>query len=173
MRAWFALLLLPLVAYGQSSAAQTNYGDGERKDEAAVTLPQYPTPENFLPFEVNATTPFLFFVDAKSLSIGADQVVRYSLIAKSADGALNVSYEGMRCANKQFRIYAFGRSDNTWSESRNSRWEPIRTNSRNAPREALHSDYFCPSSGSNIVSAEEGVRVLKRGGNPRANRNSY
>lgn len=104
MRAWPALLLiLPLAA-----AAQT-FGFGEKKgrrdsDAAKLTLPRYPEPENYLPFEVSATTPFAFFVDAKSVSVGADNVVRYSLIAKSAEGALNVSFEGLRCGEHQVRL---------------------------------------------------------------------
>ena len=168
MRAWPALLLiLPLAACAQAPGSETNYGDRDRRGEVAVPLPQYPKPENYLPFEVSATTPFDFFVDAKSVSVGADNVVRYSVIAKSADGVLNVSFEGMRCGERQFRMYAVGRSDNTWSEVRNSRWEPIRSYQRNAQRAVLYSDYFCPSAGY-IASAEEGMRALRNGGNPRS-----
>ena len=164
MRAWPALLLiLPLAACAQTPRSETNYGDRDRRGEVAVPLPQYPRPENYLPFEVSATTPFVFFVDAKSVSVGADNVVRYSVIAKSADGGLNVSFEGMRCGERQFRIYAVGRSDNTWSEVRNSRWEPIRADQRNAQRAVLYRDLFCPVTGG-ITTAEEGLKALKGGG---------
>ena len=173
MRAWHALLLLvPFAASAQMPGSETRYGEPDRRGEAAVALPPYPKPENYLPFQVSATTPFLFFVDANSLSVGADQVVRYSLIAKSADGALNVSYEGMRCSDMQFRVYAFGRSDNSWVEARNSQWEPIRITSRNTQRGVLYSDFFCPTAGY-IGTAEEAVRVLKNGGNPRAANKGY
>ena len=116
---------------------------------------------------MSATTPFVFFVDAKSISVDTDGVVRYSVIAKSSDGGLNISFEGMRCADGQFRVYAFGRADNTWSEARNSKWEPIRVDQRNAQRAVLYSEYFCPVTG-NIATSEEGLRALQKGGNPRA-----
>lgn len=173
MRAWPALaLILPLAAGAQTPGSQEDHGSRDRRGETQAPLPQYPKPENYLPFEVSATTPFVFFVDAKSLSVGADGVVRYSVIAKSPDGALNISFEGMRCAEREFRVYAFGRSDNTWSEVRSSRWEAIRVDPRNAQRAVLYSDFFCPMTGY-IATAEEGARVLKSGGNPRAAISGY
>jgi hypothetical protein len=173
MRAWLALLLiLPLAAGAQTYGSGENYGARERKVEIQVVFPPYPKPENYLPFQVNATTPFAFFVDAKSLSVGTDGVVRYSVIAKSPEGALNISYEGLRCADGQFRVYAFGRSDNTWSEARRSRWESIRGDARNAQRAALYRDYFCSATGD-VATAEELLWALKSGGNPRATVSGY
>lgn len=173
MRAWLALvLILPLAAAAQSRYFEENSGARGRPAEPQVVLPQFPKPENYLAFQVGGITPFAFFVDAKSISVGSDGVVRYSVIAKSSDGALNISFEGMRCADRQFRVYAFGRPDNTWSEARNSRWEPIRGDLRNAQRTVLYSDFFCPSTGD-IASAEEGVRALQSGGNPRSTKPGY
>jgi hypothetical protein len=163
MRAWLALsLILPLAACTQTGTSKPNPGDDVRWGEAQVPIPEYPKPENYLPLEVSATTPFVFFVDAKSLSVGKDGVVRYSLIAKSSGGALNISFEGMRCSDAQYRIYAFGRSDNTWSESRMSQWQPIPPDARNAQRAVLYRDFFCPLGGI-IATAEDGVRALRRG----------
>lgn len=164
MRAWLALALtLPLAVAAQAPGVDENYGDRDRRSEVKVSLPQYPKPENYLPFEVSGITPFAFFVDAKSVSVGADLVVRYSVIAKSPEGALNVSFEGMRCTEREFRVYAFGRSDNTWSEVRDSRWQAIPDDARNAQRAVLYSNIFCSANG-NISTAEAGVRALKRNG---------
>ncbi|HEY5291136.1 MAG TPA: CNP1-like family protein [Burkholderiales bacterium] len=163
MRAWLALgLILPLAACTQAGSGKPNAGDDVRGGEAQAPLPEYPKPENYLPLQVSATTPFAFFVDAKSVSVGKDGVLRYSLIAKSPDGALNISFEGIRCSDGQFRVYAFGRSDNTWSESRMSRWQPIPADSRNAQRAVLYRDFFCPAGGI-TATAEEAVRALRRG----------
>lgn len=174
MRAWLALgLILPLAACAQAgSSAEGNYGDAGREGEVPAPLPDYPKPENYLPLEVSATTPFVFFVDAKSVSVGKDGVVRYSLIAKSSDGALNISLEGVRCSEAQFRVYAFGRSDNTWFESRMSRWQSIPADARNAQRAVLYRNFFCPAGGI-IATAEEGVQALRRGGHPQATFSSF
>ncbi len=173
MRVWIAIvLLLPLAAWAQTQGFEENSGKRDGGGDAPVQLPPYPRLENYLPFQVNAVSPFAFSVDAKSISVGADRVVRYSLIAKSSNGGLNVSFEGMRCADAQIRIYALGRSDGTWSELRKSRWERIRIDQRNAERAVLYNDFFC-SVGGNIATAEDGVRVLKSGGNPKASISGY
>jgi hypothetical protein len=173
MRAWLALvLMLPLTACAQTRGLEGTSKDAGRRDEVPAQLPEYPKPENYLPLRVSATTSFEFFVDAKSVSVGKDGVVRYSLIAKSPDGALNVSFEGIRCSDGRFRIYAFGRSDKTWSEARSALWQAMPADSRNAQRTALYSEYFCPSGGI-IYTPEEGVQALRAGGHPRGTYSRY
>ncbi len=169
MRAWLALgLMLPIATWAQTRSFERNVNDDGRWSEVQAPLPQYPKAENYLPLKVSASTPFDFFVDAKSVSVGKDGVVRYSLIAKSASGALNLSFEGIRCSERQYRIYALGRSDNTWSEARGSRWQPIPADARNAQRAVLYSVFFCPAR-SIIATPEEGLQALRNGGHPRAN----
>ncbi len=168
MHLWLALgLMLVLVACAQTRGLEGNSKDGGGRDETQAQLPEYPKTENFLPLRVSATTPFDFYVDAKSVGVGNDGVVQYSVIAKSPDGTLNVSFEGMRCTERKFRVYAFGRPDNTWSEARSSPWQAIPADSRNAQRAVLYRDFFCPA-GRIINTPEEGVQALRSGGHPRA-----
>lgn len=173
MRPWLVLaLILPLAAGAQAFGADGSGAGAGSNPEAQVSLPEYPKPENYLPFEVSATTPFDFFVDAKSISVGADGEVRYTAIAKSSGGALNITYEGMRCPEREFRIYAFGRADNSWFKARDSKWREIRADSRNAQRIVLHKEFFC-SIGGNITTGAAGVRALENGGNPQATFKAY
>ena len=173
MRGWLALgLMLPLAAWAQALDPEGNVREAGSRDEVRAQLPEYPKPENFLRFRVSETASFEFFVDAKSVSVGKDGVVRYSLIAKSPDGALNVSFEGIRCSDGRFRIYAFGRPDKTWSEARGALWQAMPADSRNAQRTALFSEYFCPGGGI-IYTAEEGVQALRAGRHPRGTYSRY
>jgi hypothetical protein len=163
MRAWLALaLILPIAACAQTRGIEGSPADDARSAEVQGQLPEFPKPENYLRLPVSATTPFTFFVDAKSVGIDKDGVVRYSLIAKSTEGVLNVSYEGIRCSARQFRVYAYGRPDSTWSETRISQWQPIPADARNAQRAVLHGDYFCSKSRM-IGTAEDAVRALQSG----------
>jgi hypothetical protein len=163
MRAWLALgLMLPLAAWTQTRDFEGDSRNAGRGDGVPVQLPEYPAPENYLPLQVSATTAFEFFVDEKSVSVGRDGVVRYTLIAKSPDGALNVSFEGMRCSDGKYRIYAFGRSDKTWSEARSALWQAMPADTRNAQRAVLYSEYLCSKSGM-IGKAEDVVRALRYG----------
>ncbi len=163
MRAWLVLgLMLPIAAWAQTRDSEGNSENAGRRDEAQVQLPEYPKPENYLPLKVNAIAAFDFFVDAKSVSIGTDGVVRYSLIARSPDGPLNVSFEGMRCSDAKYRIYAFGRPDKTWSEARSALWQAMPADTRNTQRTVLYAEYFCPKSRI-VGKAEDVVRALRYG----------
>lgn len=163
MRAWLALgPVLLLAACAQSPTPEGGPGDGARAGEVQLTLPEFPKPADYLPLKVSATTPFTFFVDAKSVSVDKDGVVRYSLIAKSAEGVVNVSFEGIRCSVRQYRVFAYGRPDNTWSEVRNSQWRQIPPDVHNAQRAVLYNDYLCAAR-MPIGTAEEAVGALRRG----------
>ncbi len=132
--------------------------------EVAIALPPYPKAQDLLEFTVSAATDFRFYIDATSLSVGSDGVVRYVLVARSPSGAQNVSYEGIRCKSRNYRIYATGRRDGTWTEARRVSWRPIGSGTVNW-HAALQRDYFCPK-GAPIYSAAEALDALKRGGNP-------
>ena len=111
--------------------------------EIAVQLPPLPEPANLLSFDVSNLTTQKFAIDAKSLSVGRDGVVHYSLVATSASGAKNISHEGIRCAANERKIYALGHADGSWSRARRDQWEPIINNAVNRQQAALAQDYFC------------------------------
>ena len=127
--------------------------------EVEVQLPVYPEDANLIPFRVGAIEDTQFFIDGSSLSVGEDGVVRYVALVVSSSGARNVSYEGMRCATAERRLYAFGRADRTWSKARNAQWLKIRGGSNSHVVE-LFTNYFCRSS-SVVTNADDARRVLR------------
>ena len=129
-------------------------------EEIAIQLPAAPKPENLLPFYVSATATQRFAIDASSLSVGADGVIRYTLVATSEAGARNVSYEGIRCQSYERKLYAFGRPDGSWSRSRRDTWERITGNAANRYHAALFKDYFCNET-SVAGSAKEIIARLR------------
>jgi hypothetical protein len=144
--------------------------DDEQKpwDELQTQLPAYPDLAKALPFEVSSPRSNRFLIDPKSIVVGDDGVVRYSLIAQSSSGVLNVSYEGMRCETREKKLYAFGRKDGTWSRNKFAKWEVI-SQIRNPQDYELFQDFFCPDS-IIVRDADEAIFALKRGINPRAER---
>ena len=74
--------------------------------EGQTTLPAPPQDADLIPFSVNDSADFRFAVDPKSLSVGDDRVVRYTVVITSAGGGRNVSFEGLRCDAFERRIYA-------------------------------------------------------------------
>ncbi len=162
-----ALLLTTAVAVAQPAQRFNYTPDFEERawEEQQAQLPPYPKQENLVRINLGAAASFDFFVDAVSVGVGSDGVVRYSLIAKSSSGALNVSFEGIRCSTRERKLYGFGRSDGTWSKARSSEWTPITRVQVNVQHAALADDYFCPMRGI-VRSADEAISALRRGRHP-------
>ena len=129
--------------------------------EIVPGLPAKPMDTNLLSFYVSPQTRFRFAVDIHSITIGKDGVVHYTLVATSEEGTRNVSFEGMRCATKERKTYAYGRADGTWSHARSDPWEPV--GERDGPNRqdaALYKDVICkdglPLNVKEVITRLEG-----------------
>jgi hypothetical protein len=164
MRAGAAILLFCTLAQAQvplPNRFEEDFDDEAKPwQEIALQLPAAPAKENLLPFSVGATTTHTFAIDAKSVTVGTDGVVRYTLVATSAAGARNVSFEGIRCMTFERKLYAFGQPNGTWSRSRRDKWEPIPRVVANFQHATLARDYFC-SDGFGADSAEKIVDRIR------------
>jgi len=150
-------MMLPISA----QAFLTSSGDDDW-EEAEVELPAGPDADALREFQVSAASNNRFYVDESSLAVGEDGVVRYVLVVETPGGATNVTFEGIRCASDERRIYAMKRADGSWHEGRRSRWEPIGGAGYNNPRGALARQHFC-DSGVPPRSTREALRGLRDG----------
>ncbi len=144
--------------------------DQEKKpwEELQTLLPPYPKAANLLRFDVESVGANHFHVDAASLSVGEDKVVRYTVVVKTGGGATNVSFEGIRCDGRQVRVYAFGHAANSeWSRARNPGWRDISQRDINGYHNALYRNYLCTQTRNREASTiKEIIAALKRGGPP-------
>ena len=138
----------------------------EPAPEEGLVMPAYPAAARLVEVPVADGGSFRYYVDPGSLSAGRDGIVRYSVVARSPSGSENVFYEGLRCATRQYRIYAIGRSDRTWG-GRQGDWQPLAASATQPWRGVLFRDYFCPHADA-VRTAAEGVQALERGGHPSA-----
>lgn len=169
----FKIAALLLALANPVSGQQQFYGDKKYGEffeeekkwaELETKLPAYPRPDDLLEFDAGAATNNRYFVDGATLSVGEDGIVRYVTVVKTAGGANNISFEGIRCGSKERKLFALGRGDGTWSRSRKHEWQPIRPGSYQS---VLYKEYFCPKNVI-VYKAEEGVDALRRGGHPEA-----
>jgi hypothetical protein len=167
-----ALCLAALL--GCSSGTAHMKSDWERQNEgrlardesdapAADRLPAFPRNENLTEFTVSPPSGFRFFVDRTSISVGKDRIVRFVLVARSPSGVDNISYEGINCREREYRIYAVGRADGSWV-SRPGEWRAI-AQSPQPGQGTLQREYFCPG-GIATADASDAVKALQRGGHP-------
>ncbi|HZD21763.1 MAG TPA: CNP1-like family protein [Burkholderiales bacterium] len=160
----FALALaaaFALAACGSPPRAESDWEKRKLQGQPAeeeVALPAYPQPANLIEFRRPDAEGFRFFIDRTTLSVEKEGVVRYVFVARSSEGAQNVTYEALRCETAENRVIAVGQPDRTWVTAR-SGWRPI-----SAPRHlTLYRDFFCPQ-GQAIASVADAVRALERGG---------
>jgi hypothetical protein len=155
-------VLLALAGCGGAPPLQSEPPEaGAKAAEERIAPPAYPKDASLLEFSVLNAGGFRFFVDGASLSVAQrDGEVRYVLVARSPEGAQNVSYEGLSCAAAQYRIYSVGRPDASWA-GRPGEWRALSGNWHRV----LYREYFCPQN-EPIRNAAEGVRALEQGGHP-------
>lgn len=160
-----ALIAGLLLAASPAFAEDDDYQPPGQWQEGEVIFPPAPVRANLLPLYVSAATANKFYIDGSSLSVGADDVVRYVMVVETPEGGRNVTFEGMRCEAKSRRIYASGRQDGSWSKARKSEWVRIQDVYANRQHAALFLEYFCPL-GNSVHSAAEARDALVRGGHP-------
>lgn len=170
-----AALLLALT--GPALADPEAFNDVEEKPEAAwkeddFAFPPMPREENLIEYYVSATATAHYYVDWTSILAGtSDKVVRYVSVIKTAGGARNVSFEGVRCDTSEMRLYATANAEGVWSKARHSEWRRV-NKARNPQQYALNYIYFCPDF-MPIKTREEGRDALQNGGHPLVKQRYY
>ncbi|MEO5654925.1 MAG: CNP1-like family protein [Nitrosospira sp.] len=162
------LCLLPVAAYAQQQKFEYEFDHERPWVELQAQLPPYPETENLLQFDAGPVSTNLHYVDALSIAVGEDGVVRYTLVIKSSQGGMNVSYEGIRCQTAEKRTYAYGRNDHTWTRAGRSKWADLETLNQNYAQRALYRYFFCPLGFDMVRDADEAIQALKAGIHPRA-----
>lgn len=163
MRRWILALLaaVPLAAAAQSSRFDEDYDDENKPwTEIQAQIPAYPKDDRLIPFQVSPADPSQYFMDPDSVSVGADGVVRYTVVIRTQGGAHNVSFEGIRCSTRERKLYAFGRRDGTWSRARASEWKSIESTRQDMRQRVLYDDFFCADK-SVVKSREEAIAALR------------
>lgn len=163
----FALFFLVL-AMLQAGSAVAGYADDDEEDfpdkgrqEKEVAFPTFPQEGGGLEFYVGPLTANRFFIDPATLEVDPEGVVRYVLVVKSAGGAVNITFEGIRCDTTEYRVYGIGHSDGSWVRPRASVWRPIENKPVNRHHAALSAEYFCANG--IIRNPAEGVAAIKKG----------
>lgn len=113
-----------------ASTMPTSRNDEEEKpwEEAQWTPPAQFDLGKLRTFRLEQTTTMEFGIEPSTLQVGSDGVIRYVFVARSASGALNVLYEGLRCQTAETRIYARWDPSSGWRQSTSNSeasWQPL------------------------------------------------
>jgi hypothetical protein len=89
--------------------------------------------------------PFTAHLDTRTLAVSpVDGVVRYWLVVRSG-GSATISYEGMNCQSREYKIYAFAdpRQPGGLRRVPEPKWQPLGLGRRNDFRWELADTYLC------------------------------
>lgn len=114
------LISLTGAAWGQLAVDNPDWKEIEVPPPPAFDV------NKLVPFEVSRNAALVYGVDPAAIRISSsDGVVRYVMVASSASGAMNVMYEGIRCATGEFKTYARYSSDGRWRMVDNAEWRSL------------------------------------------------
>jgi hypothetical protein len=141
------LLLLPgvLWAYNplKDETDSHDYVPEEEWHEGEVDIPQSFNDEDLQSFRVDEQdTRFSYFIERASLHTGEDFVTRYVLVIRSSQGAINSSFEGLRCGYRQYKVYAYGNADKL-TPMPGSDWQAVPKGASADYRTRLYDDLIC------------------------------
>ena len=175
--AGWCCVLLALSGLSPSANAGLFSDPDPNWQEQAVELPAMPQEADLIPLAVPARGGLRHFIDARSLEVGADGVVRYTLLVRGSGSAENLTREGLHCVRWNWRLYA--RAENgQWRLARLpspqgsdpaaqvSPWQPLGEGAGHPYRMVLARDYFC-EGGIPPVSREQALKVLREDRAPR------
>jgi hypothetical protein len=132
--------------------------NSEKWKESAILLPPYPDDRNLLPVAMSSIDTLKIYIDGKSISRAQDLVARFALIVESPSGARNVFYDGYRCETRQYKTYAIGTSQHTWTPAANPQWLTVPRAEINAFRDVIYRSYVC--DGQKPARSPEDLRRL-------------
>jgi hypothetical protein len=164
-----ALLRTPAVAVDQPlleepSTDRDDLPEAVPWQEGRVMIPPYPRDEDLVEFSIDdPDSPFRYFMDTKHLDVGEDDVVRYTLVIRSRSGAANVSFEGIRCDQKEYKIYAFGDGRGRLRPIVEPQWERIGSAIPYPHISELREFYLCKPHRHLPFSVDDIVHRLRSG----------
>lgn len=91
--------------------------------EGEVPPPPALRADNRIPVDVPGSFDLRYGIDPASVGVGQDAVVRFVVVATSRSGALNATYEGVRCDRGEYRVYA--RSSGQDWHAADAEWKPM------------------------------------------------
>lgn len=134
----------PAQAYDPLAKEELNdyTATGDEWQEHELKIPKAFDPHDLQPFTLKGRQDrFEYAIERGTLQAGDDGVIRFLLVIRSASGAVNSSYEGLRCGHRQSKVYAYGSAAGL-SPLAKPEWQEI-PKSSNGYQAILYEDLLC------------------------------
>lgn len=126
--------------------AEGEFEEPWREDD--IRFPAFPRAENVVPLDAQRVgSGYSYFLDAASLSLGDDDVMRFTVILQSPEGASSIFYEGIRCATDEIKSYGYATRDRMFRAVADTRWVGVYAEGPLGYRTLLADHYVCDEHG--------------------------
>jgi hypothetical protein len=177
----FAVLLLVPLAAPASAAENAFVNDAEPPvpssvrpgtpwQESETRLPPWPKDADLAELVPDGPDSGMrYFIDVANLTVGSDDVVRYTLVAEGRNGVRNLSVEGIRCTPRgAYKTYAYGTGER-FAPVEAEEWLTIPADGGERWRHDLWRFHFCIPHGFAPRPKVDMVRSLEGRIAPRQN----
>ena len=149
------------------ATAQTSYTEEKVWLETVTVPPAKFSTEELFTFEVFKASSLAYGIDPGTLTVGEDGVVRYVMVARSSSGALNVLYQGIRCATAETKTYGRLSDKGAWNTSTEAPWQELSFRGATRPAMILARQGICEGrtvtgNAQKILATLKSVRVDTR-----------
>ena len=131
--------------------------------EAPPLPAQPPTQRNLVALDLSTPSGLRYGIDAASLNLGADRVVRYVVVIHGVNAPLQAWYEGLNCATDEVKTYARWSSGNqSWQAVEAPVWRALSGNLPSRHALVLARQGACPTGATApAASTEDILRALR------------
>ena len=165
MRARIVLLLSLFAVVSAAQAADTTryYNDKDGNavvwKEGETAIPAFPQRPDLIRFTApTEAASNQYYVDGKSLILGRDDVLRFTVVIIGSGGAVNVLHQGIDCDSDEIKTYGYGTTAGKMVRSSGANWRPLIRSGPMAYQTILADRYACDADGLSSPVAD----VLKR-----------
>jgi len=151
---------LCLLVTSLTAAAPIVAVDPDWQELEAPAPPAY-SRDKLLALEMPPYVSLQFGIDPATLSITADGIVRYVVVASNAGGSSNAFYEGIRCATGEVKTYARANSAGHWTVVKEAPWRGLKANQPSKHAIAFARQAACEGA-TTARTAADIVRALKK-----------
>ena len=100
-------------------------GDDPDWKESEVPPPPVVDLARLVPFDVAARSEVRWGIDRASMAITKDGLVRYVVITQGSGGAVQGSYDAIRCATGEYKTYARYNPSTGWKAAEDPLWKRL------------------------------------------------
>jgi len=167
-----ALLLAAPGAHAGGSAPILNTNVPDRPDWVETPIASAPaySSAHLLPVDMPPSVSVHVGIDPETVSVGADNVVRYVVVMRNKSGSESAFFEGIRCDTREIKSYARHGGSGDWIMTANPTWRSFTD-----PMPSQHAQIFARqaacSGGINLTQKD--ILDTLRNGTQAINRNGH